>query len=95
MDGRVQGHVAEGPVLGTQHFDVGAGLAASGEHQHGLGQHRAPIMQRQSFTGWRDLCRQRVAEPQPDRERSQRVQPDMGSWTIEVSGELLRLYVMT
>jgi hypothetical protein len=69
--------VAEQSVLGSQRFDVGAGLAASGEHQHGLGQHRAPIMQRQSFTCRWDPCRQRVAEPQPVRERSQRVQPDM------------------
>jgi hypothetical protein len=34
-------------------------------------------MQRQSFTGRWDLCRQRVAEPQPVREHSQRVQPDI------------------
>jgi hypothetical protein len=27
IDGRVRGHVAEQPVLGTQRFDVGAGLA--------------------------------------------------------------------
>ena len=32
-------------------LDVGARLTAAGEHQHRLGEHLAPVMDRESFTG--------------------------------------------
>jgi hypothetical protein len=44
--------------LGAEALDVGAGLAAAGEHEHGLDQHLAPVVQRQPFAGDRDAGRQ-------------------------------------
>jgi hypothetical protein len=75
---RVRRHRPEQTRLGTQMLDVGARLAAAGEHQHRLHQHLAPIMQRGPLAGVRNGRRQRIAEPQPVGERPQRVQPNMG-----------------
>lgn len=30
--------------LGCQHFNIGARLAATSKHQHGVGQHSSPVM---------------------------------------------------
>ena len=79
---RVRRHQPEQTGLGTQRFDVRTGLTATGQHQHRLDQHLAPIMDRQPFPGRRDPSRQRLPEAQPVRQRPQRVQPDMGHDTI-------------
>ena len=75
---RVRRHRPEQIGLRTQMLDVGARLAAAGEHQHRLHQHLAPIVQRRPFAGDRDRRRQRITEPQTVGERPQDVQPDMG-----------------
>ena len=59
-------------------LDVGARLPATGQHQHRLGQHLAPVVQREPLTGDRDPRRQRITQPQPVGKRAKSVQPDMG-----------------
>lgn len=64
-------------------FDVGARLAATGEHQCGLGQDLAPVVQREPFTGDRDACADsELPRPKPVGERAKPVQPDMGLDTL-------------
>ena len=58
-------------------FDVCARLAATGEHQHRLYEHRRAVVDRATFTRPTDLAGEPPTEPEPIRERTQRVQPDM------------------
>ena len=59
---RVRRHGAEQRLLGAEAFDVGARLAAAGEHEHGLHQHLAPVVQREPLPGNRDAGGQRIAQ---------------------------------
>ena len=70
-------HRAEQALLGAQILDIGARLPAAGEHQHRLGQHLAPIMDRRPLTRPPHTRRQRRRRTQPISKRPQRVQPHM------------------
>ena len=60
-------------------LDVGARLAAAGEHQHRLHQHLAPIMQRQPVHRVSGIAADNES-PSPNRSANapKSVQPDMG-----------------
>ncbi|HSH62190.1 MAG TPA: hypothetical protein VK988_21585 [Acidimicrobiales bacterium] len=45
---------SEQPILGAQVLDVGAALATASQHQHGLHQHLAPVVQGQELAGGRN-----------------------------------------
>jgi hypothetical protein len=48
------GHEPEQGLLHPEHLDVGARLAAPGQHQHRLDQDLAPVMEREPLPGRRD-----------------------------------------
>ncbi len=75
---RVRRHLAEQPRLGAEMLDIRAALAAPGEHQHHLGEHRPAVMQRHPVALPWDHRRQRRAQPKAISELPQRMQPDMG-----------------
>ncbi len=50
--------------MGSQVLDVSARLSAAGQHQHGVDQHLATVVERQTLTGDRDPSRERIAEAQ-------------------------------
>lgn len=50
--------------------------SAAGQHQHGLHQHLAPVVERKPFAGGRDARRQRIAQPQTVR-KGEGVQADV------------------
>ena len=66
-------------------LDVGARLAAAGQHQHRLSQHLAPVVQRETFARDRDPRRQRITQPQPIGERAKSVQSDMSDDLLAAS----------
>jgi hypothetical protein len=75
---RVRRHRAEQLLLGSELFDVGARLPAAGEHEHGLHQHLASVVQRQPLAGDRDARRQGMPEPQTVGKSSKGVEAGMG-----------------
>ncbi len=75
IQGAVRTDRPEDPFLRPELFDIAAGFAAASEHQRGLHQDRASIVKRGPFTRPRELCRETRTEPEPIRERAQRMQP--------------------
>ncbi len=67
---------AEQPVLGCKHFDVGTGIAATGQHQHGLDKYPTPVMDRPSTPSSRPP-RQCRTDTHPIGETTQRMQADI------------------
>ena len=74
---RVRRRRPEEVLLGAQVLDVGAALAATGEHQHGLDEHLAPVVQRHALAPRRDPRREGISESQPVRKGPKSVQSDM------------------
>ena len=68
-------HRAEQALLGAQILDIGPRLPAAGEHQHRLGQHLAPTMDRRPLTRPPHTTRQRRRRTQPINKHPQSVQP--------------------
>jgi hypothetical protein len=54
-------------------FDVGAGLPATGEHQHRLHQNLAAVMGRGPLTSPRDRLRQRITNTETVRKAAKSV----------------------
>jgi hypothetical protein len=75
---RVRRHEPEQAALGAQHLDIRACLTTPGKHQHRLGQHLAPIVDREPLPYRSDPRGQRIPQTKPVSERSQGVQTDMG-----------------
>jgi hypothetical protein len=75
---RVRWHRSEQGALGAEVLDVRTGFAATGQHQHRLGQDLAAVMEREPLTADRDPRRERIAQPQPVRKRAKRVKTDVG-----------------
>ncbi len=71
-------HRTEEVLLEPQVLDVGAALAAAGQHERRLHEDLAPVVQWKAFTTWRDPCRERVAEPHPVGKSPKSVQSDVG-----------------
>jgi len=77
-DGGVRGHRAEEILLESKVLDVRAALAAAGQHQGGLDQDLAPIVEGEAFSRWRDTSRERITESQPVGKSPKSVQSDVG-----------------
>ena len=75
--GRVRRGLPEEVLLGAEVLDVGAALATTGEHQHRLDEHLAPIVERHPLAARRDLRRERISESQPVGKGPKSVQSNM------------------
>ena len=75
---RVRRDRAEQHRLGSQVLDVGTRLPTAGQHQHGLREDLAPVVQRQALTADRDPGRQAITEAQPVGKGAKSVQAYMG-----------------
>lgn len=73
----VRRHRTEQVLTETQVFDVRACLATTGQHQCGLDQHLAPVVERNTASRPGNASGQRITEPQPVGERPKRVQADV------------------
>ena len=65
-------------ALGAQVLDVGTALATTGQHQRGVDEDLAPVVQWGSFDGNRDACREVLTESQSIGKIAQYVEPDVG-----------------
>jgi hypothetical protein len=68
--------------LGPQVLDVGTAVAASGQHQHRLDEHLAPVMQGHPFPLRRDGRREGISEVQSVGKSPKSVQSDMANHLV-------------
>ena len=77
VDRCLPAELVEGRHLRLEGLEVGAGLAATGEHQPGVHQHLPAVVRERPFTAPRDRRRQTITEADPVRERGHERQPHM------------------
>jgi len=75
---RVRRHVPEQVALGPQMFNVGTALAPTGQHQGGVDQDLAAVVQRGPFTRNGDALGEVFTEPQAVGKIAQCMEPDVG-----------------
>ena len=69
-------------LLSPEMLDVGTALPTTGEHQHRLDEHLAPVVQRHPLPPRRDPRRERISEAQPVRKGPKSVQPHMANYLV-------------
>src|SRR5208283_3431049 len=74
----VRRHRPEEVLLKTQVLDVGTALATAGQHERGVHEDLAPVVQRRALTGRWDRRRQTITELQAVGETAKSVQADVG-----------------